>query len=62
MVSLACTNATHISRSDGLGVGVMAEIARVLVERDQHITGGVIFLFNGAEGECRGHRYLSAVC
>ena len=28
----------------------MAELARVLVERDQHIAGGVIFLFNGAEG------------
>jgi Zn-dependent M28 family amino/carboxypeptidase len=37
--------------SDGLGVGVMAEIARVLVERDQHIHGSVIFLFNGAEGK-----------
>lgn len=27
----------------------MAELARILVERDDHITGSVIFLFNGAE-------------
>jgi len=39
----------HIS--DGLGVGIMAEIARVLVERDEPITGSAVFLFNGAEGE-----------
>ena len=37
--------------SDGLGVGIMAEIARVLVERDEPITGSAVFLFNGAEGE-----------
>jgi len=29
----------------------MAEIARVLVERDEPITGSAVFLFNGAEGK-----------
>jgi hypothetical protein len=36
--------------SDGVGVGVMLDCARVLIERDEHITGSAIFLFNGAEG------------
>ncbi|KAJ9119852.1 hypothetical protein QFC24_005566 [Naganishia onofrii] len=34
---------------DGVGVGVMLDCARVLIERDEHITGSAIFLFNGAE-------------
>ncbi|KAJ9121564.1 hypothetical protein QFC22_002183 [Naganishia vaughanmartiniae] len=34
---------------DGVGVGVMLDCARVLIERDQHIAGSAIFLFNGAE-------------
>lgn len=36
--------------SDGIGVGVMLDCARVLIERNKHITGSAIFLFNGAEG------------
>jgi hypothetical protein len=29
----------------------MLDCARVLIERDNHITGSAIFLFNGAEGK-----------
>ena len=48
--------------SDGIGVGVMLEIARVLVERNEPIDGSIIFrelamprislmiVWNGAEG------------
>ena len=28
----------------------MLDCARVLIQRDQHIHGSAIFLFNGAEG------------
>jgi hypothetical protein len=38
----------------------MAEIARILVERDQPITGSAIFLFNGAEGEWCQQLHCSA--
>lgn len=34
---------------DGMGVGVMLEIARVLVERNKAFDNSIIFLWNGAE-------------
>lgn len=34
---------------DGIGVGVMLDVARVLIDRNQPIAGAAIFLFNGAE-------------
>jgi hypothetical protein len=37
--------------SDAIGVGVMAEVARILIERDTPIAGSAIFLYNGAEGK-----------
>ncbi|WWC88985.1 uncharacterized protein L201_003900 [Kwoniella dendrophila CBS 6074] len=36
---------------DGMGVGVMLDVARVLVERDQPFDGSVIFMWNGGEGK-----------
>ncbi|WWC69875.1 uncharacterized protein I206_103818 [Kwoniella pini CBS 10737] len=35
---------------DGMGVGVMLDIARVMVERDRAFDGSVIFMWNGGEG------------
>ena len=34
---------------DGMGVGVMLEIARVLIERDEPFDNAIVFLWNGAE-------------
>ncbi len=39
-----------LANSDAIGVGVMLDCARVLIERKQPIFGAAIFLFNGAEG------------
>ncbi|WRT66692.1 uncharacterized protein IL334_003653 [Kwoniella shivajii] len=41
---------------DGMGVGVMLDVARVLVERDQPFDGSVIFMWNGGE-EDGSHLY-----
>ncbi|WWD16980.1 hypothetical protein CI109_101414 [Kwoniella shandongensis] len=38
---------------DGIGTGVMLDVARVLVERNEPFDGSIIFLWNGAEGEVR---------
>lgn len=34
---------------DGIGVGVMLDIARVIVDRDEPFTNSLLFLWNGAE-------------
>ncbi|WWC62230.1 uncharacterized protein I303_104826 [Kwoniella dejecticola CBS 10117] len=38
---------------DGMGVGVMLDIARVMVERNRPFDGSVIFMWNGGEGKPR---------
>ncbi len=37
-------------RSDAIGVAVMLDVARVLVDRKQPVHAPAVFLFNGAEG------------
>ncbi|WVQ67426.1 uncharacterized protein L199_005623 [Kwoniella botswanensis] len=42
---------------DGMGVGVMLDLARVLVERDRPFDGSVIFMWNGETLQDGSHLY-----
>ncbi|KAL0245460.1 hypothetical protein I308_104589 [Cryptococcus tetragattii IND107] len=42
---------------DGIGVGVMLDTARILVERNEAFDGAIIFMWNGGEGKDGSHLY-----
>jgi Zn-dependent M28 family amino/carboxypeptidase len=46
---------------DGMGVGVMLDIARVLVDRNDPFEGEIIFLWNGAEETLQDGSHMYSV-
>ncbi|CED83794.1 Aminopeptidases of the M20 family [Phaffia rhodozyma] len=44
---------------DAIGVGIMLEIARILIERERSFTNSVVFLFNNAEESLQGVKSIN---